>query len=696
MIEELFVIKDGNRLKVDLNTPSGITLNFKSNIFGDLSKITCSYTYTFKLPLTINNRIIFESAEDVRTSSSMVRRRLKAEYNQNGIPLFSNANLYIESTESAFNAVMTWGVIDGLQVLKDNDISIRELGLVAKPVFGPCNAKIDEWKNTLDFAKPLYNAGLPYISSTGWKDQYDTYSVFPLPVIPVYRLIQLINSKYSTKFNLGEAFSYGGSTSNKDLISYGVIPCVNAEAPADAMNESVFASYIGSYMYDSNYAGVSHVLLGGKNDPAPTIDLYSLVKISDGRTVGVKMNSNIGCEIQLDGFLKMKFTHEPNQYNGQGTVEMGAPDTSGITPKLVAYYTTDGTTATQCGSVEGKFSYSNDWCWHFNFSKDEGKDRLTFEAPAGSIIFLAIEADANNLKLKAATIQKLIRFYSVEDASLIKWSYPEAEAGSYAMDLMSNLPDISCMTFIKALFFMLGAFPSLNTSNEIVPVYYIDIKNNLNNGKILDWSKRITTDVNVLPSKITYEVSGFGQNNYYLMKNDNIEGDGVEDESDVYGSGIGCIKVPNELLDRNKTIIQLPFYGPYIKNKKEPHLATGNTLKFWYYDNEVKTKEAKPCFGMIIPFQQMEYGSPTGVVWMSMKIWNEFPQINSESSYSYLSEILADPIVITENFNLNEIDLRDIDYSTPIYLNKYNSYFAIVFITRDSKGVCKCELIKLP
>ena len=95
MREELYVIVDGIRKQLDLKNPSGITLNFKSNIFGDLSKITCSYSYTFKLPLTANNRRILDNAEDIRSNSRMIRRRLKCEFTQDGIPLFSNANLYM-------------------------------------------------------------------------------------------------------------------------------------------------------------------------------------------------------------------------------------------------------------------------------------------------------------------------------------------------------------------------------------------------------------------------------------------------------------------------------------------------------------------------------------------------------------------------------------------------------------------------
>lgn len=697
MYEELYIIDNGKRLRVDLSIPSGITLNFKSNIFGDLSKITCSYTYTFKLPLTANNRRVLDNADDVRCISNKIRRRLRAEYLQDGIPLFANANLYIESTDTCFNAVMTWGVISGFQTLKDDDISIRKLPLEAKPIFGPCNAKIDEYSNTADYVQPLYNAGLTYISDSGWKDQYNTYSAFPLPAIPVYRLIQLINTQYGTKFKLGSEYSYGDTTENHKIISLGVIPCVNVDQqPEGETEKSVLETNIGCYM-KGPYAGIEHILTGATNDAAPTDSRFSLVKDGNGFTIGIKVTSDAALSFEVDGCIYAKFTHEPNQYKGQGRVDMGAPDTTGITPKLTFYYTTNGTSAASITSIEGRFSWDNNWCWIFDFSKERGRDRLSINVPPNATVFCAIEAEANALQMSSSTIYKLIRFYEKVDPNNIQWNKPEASAGAIQMDLMSNLPDISCMTLMKALFFMLGAFPSINSAGEIIPVYYTALRDNIIAGNAVDWSQKMTTEYSALPAKMTYSVSGFGQRNFYMMKNDNADGEGGEDETDVYAPGKGIIYVGNEVIDRNKTIIQLPFYAPYIKNKKSPFLATGNTMKFWYHENdEVKTKEAKPCFGTIKPLVQTSSGTPTGVQWMSMEIWNDFVNINSDPSYSYLSRIMENPIIITENLRLNEHDLRNLDYNMPVYLSKYGAFFAVVSITRDSKGISKCELLKLP
>lgn len=717
MFEELYIIDGSKRLKVDLSIPSGITLSFQSNIFGDLSKITCSHTYTFKLPLTANNRRVFDNADDIRCVSNKIRRRLKAEYVQNGIPLFSNANLYIESTEACFNAIMTWGVIEGFQTLKDNDISIRKLNLSARPVFGPCNAKIDEYSNTADFVQPLYNAGLPYISTNGHKGWgAGCNSFFPLPAIPVYRLIELINSQFGTKFNLGMPYEYGAESSNHKIVSLGVIPCVSATQTADMSEKNKYQSYLGIFLADEYY-GVNHVLVGPTNETCnnPLFTIYR--DTSTGQSVSLKVNSNAAVKMTVDGRITMRLCCYWNAYDGQGaswitdqemlvSAPKGKPNVyKKITPKLHIYALKEGGGVESLASIEGVYhgvEYSLGsgglLCWDFNFSKDYGRNRLEITAPPNSRLFVALDTeDAPRLEMHDHCGWRAITFYPTMDVSCIKWNELEDKAGSFEIDLISNLPDISCMTLMKAIFFMLGAFPTINTAGEIVPAYYTALKENVVAGNAVDWSHKITSVYSALPSRTIYKVSGFGQRNYYIMKNDDVDGKGEEDDTDVYASGIGIIYVGNEVIEKNKTIIQLPFYAPYIKNKKDPFRDTGNTIKFWYIENdEVKTKEAKPCFGMIKPLVQKSGGNPTGVEWMGMEVWNGFATIASDESYAYLSKIMENPIVIEEKLHLNEHDLRNIDYSVPVYLAKYGAYFAIVSITRDSKGISKCELLKLP
>ena len=127
--EELYIIVEGERKQLDLTSPSGITLNFVSNLFNDLSKINASYSYTFKLPRTANNVRVLEIVDDVRADGKFTRIKNDAEYVYDGVSLFSNANMYISGVEKeSISAVMTWNVNKGLQELEKHDMSLQELG----------------------------------------------------------------------------------------------------------------------------------------------------------------------------------------------------------------------------------------------------------------------------------------------------------------------------------------------------------------------------------------------------------------------------------------------------------------------------------------------------------------------------------------------------------------------------------------
>jgi len=86
----------------------------------------------------------------------------------------------------------------------------------------------------------------------------------------------------------------------------------------------------------------------------------------------------------------------------------------------------------------------------------------------------------------------------------------------------------------------------------------------------------------------------------------------------------------------------------------------------------------------------------TGRWYEFMETWNGPKHLSENASFAYLQEIVRTPIVITVKARLSEFDLRDIDYRVPVFLQRYNALFAIISIARDSSGVCRCELIKLP
>lgn len=234
--EELYIINsNGERLTLDLPSPSGITLKWVSNLFADISKITCSYSYTFKLPMTANNRRVLDIADDIRHTSTFSKASFDAEFYINGICLCPNANLHIsEVGTSSFSCVMTWKVLKAFEKMKSNSVKLNEL-----PSLGTFTWKTGDdsliygypthnIKNTENILYPNYDAGVPYEDGTP-----------PKPVVPIYRLVQLINDYYGVKFVLGHELTEGmgllpkANFNNKryygkfvydDYLTYGVIP----------------------------------------------------------------------------------------------------------------------------------------------------------------------------------------------------------------------------------------------------------------------------------------------------------------------------------------------------------------------------------------------------------------------------------------------------------------------------------------
>lgn len=740
MKEELFVLTPNGYEKLDLNEPSGIRLNYKSNLIGDLSKVTCSHTYTFKLPMTINNRRVLDFAEDIRHQSSMIRKRITASYTQNGVNLFSNANLYIESIgANCYNVVMTWDVIGGLTALKENDISLKELpNNNDETEFGGVTAttEVESFDNSALVLHPLYNCGvpyykwnLPYVNYVGRPNysRYTSFGAYPMPVVPIYKLLQLINAHFDTKFNLGNRIGKGSAKSfdpNREVIEKGVLPLVGKGLNYSERYQrrcyltGISFTYVNTTINEENDLLIidvikfNQIVCGQPNDYLES----GTLRLSKHDVNGTRY-SNVGVQpkiknisVEIDGCLQVTFTDFPqNRHNSTDEIpaltvyqrqQIWKDNGPGYRSTTRSYYEW-----VELDSVEGEsIGSSNGYTlYEFNFSLENGGNRLSCEnlkERGGSIIFVF----SHRIR-QIVSMQKDIEVFLLNNDKCIS---------PHSIDVISNLPDISCLTFVKSLFYMIGAFPSINEKQEIVPRFFVELKKNLKAGNVADWSNRLPTSSSDMPSDIKFGTSDFAQSNYYIMKSDDLDAvyDPENVSDDVYAAGIGNLVVENSTLEISKTIIQLPFFAPYISNRKLPSYDTGSTIKCWTLADEADSKERnsvynrlefckpEPALGIIKDrdiTQELNTGEieNKGQV-MAMEVWNEFSNILSNESYAYLQQIIRKPFIIKEQLRLNEFDLLELDYTRPVYLDKYNSYFAVIEIQRDSKGKCNCELIKIP
>ena len=63
--------------------------------------------------------------------------------------------------------------------------------------------------------------------------------------------------------------------------------------------------------------------------------------------------------------------------------------------------------------------------------------------------------------------------------------------------------------------------------------------------------------------------------------------------------------------------------------------------------------------------------------------------------YNTYQKAVKKPVVITEKILLDDISLRDLDVSRPVYLRQYGKYYAVVELKAPSSGVCECKLLQL-
>lgn len=747
MFEELYIIKDGRRCQLDLNSPSGITLNFKSNLFGDLTKITASYSYTFKLPMSRRNREVLDMAEDIRCDASPMRERLYGEFIQNGICLFPKCNLYLDTTaKDYYNVVMTWGVVDGFAELKDNDISLRELGTGQEEIVryeGGHNqvTRPTDWHNDDDVTYPYRGESL-YCQSNG---EYGTMTnsgneiikTSAMPVVPILSLIGNINNHYGTKFSLG--YPFGGAacwdatlrkfktTKDHELINRGCVPFVNNELTDEQLERrtAILTNFQVKTFKLHNLPAPVSVFDGFALSDVLTFNLQTpevnnYFEIGGGGNLPSynfcfwkKNNLTYIEKLYADGYFKASFRDIYFQWNSDGTLK--EKKNEGQIPKFIIYRVTlvfeDNKNVgklkfEEAASIEGKYigpaqlidgGYTYDFpVFEFDFSKENGMERIEIkEFNMTSAAYPCFMAFTFGIRTLECAPLKLIPQGQISDNV----------TNGFEMDKFSNLPDVSCLTFMKSLFFMMGAFP-VPKDGRVVPMFYTDLQKNICNSKVLDWSNKLCSSDKDQAETINYKVSGFAQKNWYLMKNSEIEKTEKEkeEETDIYEEGMMSVNVDNSILDKERTVIQLPWHGPYLIDRSKPSYNPCRDIKMWKFSSNGSKErcESQPAIGMMYAPKVANWEPTTGAYSdqgsnvLYMEIYNPFKSIEENPDYAYLEKIVRHPKTVTEYLRLNEFDLRDLDYSEPVYLNKYNAYFAIVSITRDSKGKCKCELIKLP
>ena len=586
MKEELFI----NNEKVDLGTDTKITLNFKSNLMGDISKIVSSNSYTINLPKTVRNRRILDNPSAPAHESIILRKYSNARYIKNGVEIIKNGNAVLLSVSETYEIALTWGVMAGVQDWINDAKKLNELDDLGDFLFYSQSVIPDNYFGISSYKYSNYNPGVTLTDTLKASGNIH-------PSVYVSWILEQIQRKYGFTIQFPDNNKFGNL----------MIPLINKIGGLVNRNTS-YAKFTISGIHNGAYYVYGHSSLN---------DLYF---------TGIN-NPISGC---IELFTKIKGTLKIVP-NFASSVKLGINSSDGIVKMPYSL-------------VEGACPY------FYNIEMNIKVDAETFVTPVRLSDSDIIDRDVN--------LSNYIEYYLTPDEIIIGMQYP----------IVPNLPAIKQIDFLKALCAMFGLFPITDPGNTKL-IKLIKIDNIIaNKTKAVDWSdKLVPNDSNGEPKKIVYTFNDYSQINWMRYKED----DNVDLNAD------GSLVVENETLDRENDLIKLPF-SP----------TDSNIINHYSLSDDGTTLEDQSISDRIV--YEVNEGGKSGLSFVGL----DFKTLVSEE-YTNYQEMIRKPVVITDIFRLNEIDLKEIDYTIPVYVKQYGRYYGIIKIQAGSDDLCECDLLQL-
>lgn len=112
---------------MDMSEDSAITLDIKSNLFRDITKMTANTTYTINLPKTAHNMAVLEFSGKPSTSSKYPYIFHTARYFRNGLEIIHSGRASVLSVKETIEISIYWGLFQALATLQSSDLKLNEL-----------------------------------------------------------------------------------------------------------------------------------------------------------------------------------------------------------------------------------------------------------------------------------------------------------------------------------------------------------------------------------------------------------------------------------------------------------------------------------------------------------------------------------------------------------------------------------------
>lgn len=286
------------------------------------------------------------------------------------------------------------------------------------------------------------------------------------------------------------------------------------------------------------------------------------------------------------------------------------------------------------------------------------------------------------------TTNTTVEFSNVEVQELQLLTY-----GEY-ISLPAILPDITQLELLKNYMQMFCLLPVIDEPNKTVTLVKFDnILDNIPN--CYDWSNKLDLTEE---AEISFIQENYAQNNNFIYKQDG-------DETKPIGTD-GVIRINNQNLEQSKDIIELTFAGTNSVVRLEG-LNVGNIGIFenGEYKSEreprvlVANIETYPYSITLTDSGATSYAASTFAVPYfidSTQTFNlGFGNNLLDNYYDLISDVLGRVKLLKVMVRLNASDISQLDFTRPVFIQKYEAYFYISSIKGFTYTESKSTLVEL-
>lgn len=684
MKEELFIkTPSGKWERADLPAESNIVLAYKNNLLGTIGVIQSSYSYTVSLPKTSKNMRIFQLCNlpsvVVVNGTKIIGEPFSVRYRKEGIDILGDAVGFLDGvTKEAFEISLSFGFLGAFSDWIENENKLNDLG--------DYNTFTRYDNNLTDYPSSGNIDDLPAI----FKPYYDmgvqsNSNIARMPAVKVSYLVEQIEKEVDCTFSFPENVS--------EQINHLAIPLTNKVLTSEMAGKNISINsgiaigekYTDQFFFSKIFPiSCGKIILGDKIENVLSMNTIQINSITNNNEIYENLNMSLtGIISEIEQRLHIYF-HGEFSY---------IADDSSSDSNWRAYFVFLEVDENQSAKVislhndvllekVGKDVTINTGIYNFYVNAQKGY-KYGF-----AIILEENTAFTNELQKSKDNGYSNFGVISRDEVGLCSIDSSLSDAESVGIipliPIKGNLPDISQVDFIQSLCDMFGVFPIINpipkkddeTGKRTVEFVSIDtlFKNKVSRyvygKKFNDWTDRLITDPNDI--EISFSKDGYYQRNYLRY---------TEDDT-VTGDYNGYFDIPDKRLEKEGDLIELPFAasdGDKIMMFSEEKDSNNNiTYSFEDFESRIMSVIKRADGKCGLTFDGLDFKS----------LLSKY--------YSRYIELVQDMYLITVTVELNALDLKNIDYTYPVYFKQFGRYFGIVEIQANSADDnCEVTLMRL-